>query len=218
MILFQGLKPQRIPAEEPNRENRSGSEQLSQDPAVRAGGGIPLPRGHQDSLKSCDPNVLQSIDGQEGVVDRPQPVTGNHDDIAAQFRDQIPHRKALPQGHPQTPNPLDEQTLAAAGYAPNPPQNLLQTDGAMMYSGGNQRSKRFRKKVGGDLVGRQLAVLNCAQEFCVGSAAGTEWLYRQRVAAALPQVVEEQSGQQGFANAGVGTGDKEDAPAQALKC
>ena len=71
--------------------------------------------------------------------------------------------------------------------------------------------KRLGKKEGGDLVERQLAVLNGVQEFRVGPAAGAERLHRQRVATALPQVVEEQSGQEGFADAGVGAGDEDDA-------
>ena len=80
-----------------------------------------------------------------------------------------------------------------------------------MSSGGNQRGKRLRKKEGGDLVKRQFPVLNRVQEFCVFSAAGAEWFHGQRVAAILPQVVEEQSGEQGFTNAGVGAGNEDDS-------
>jgi hypothetical protein len=77
-------------------------------------------------------------------------------------------------------------------------------------SGRRPGGKRLGKKEGGDLVGRQLAVPNCARAFCVGSVAGAERFYRQRVASALPQVVEEQSGQQGFADARIGAGDEND--------
>ena len=80
-----------------------------------------------------------------------------------------------------------------------------------MSAGGNERGERFRKKERSDLVERQLAVLNGAQEFCVRPAAGAEWFHGQGVAAVLPQVMEEQSGQQGFANAGVGAGNEDDA-------
>ena len=80
-----------------------------------------------------------------------------------------------------------------------------------MPPGGHQRGQRLSKEEGRDLVERQLAALHCAQEFCVGSAAGAEWFHGQRMAAALPQVMEEQSGQQGLANAGVGAGNENDA-------
>ena len=145
------------------------------------------------------------------MVDCPQPIAGNQDDLAGQLCDQIPYRKALAQGHQQTAYPLDEQALAAASNAPDSPQDVLQADEAMVFSGGNQRRNRFSKKERGDLVGGQLAVLNCAQEFCVCAAAGTERFHGQRVAAGLPQVMEEQSGQQGLANAGVGTGNEDNA-------
>ena len=62
-----------------------------------------------------------------------------------------------------------------------------------------------------DLVKREFAVLDCVQEFRISSAAGTEGLYGQRVAAALPQVVKQQSGQQGFADAGIGACDEDEA-------
>ena len=81
----------------------------------------------------------------------------------------------------------------------------------MVSPGGDEGSKRLGKKEWGDLVGRQFAVLNRAQEFRVGSAAGAEGFHRQRMAAALAQVVEEQPGQQGFTDAGVGAGDENDA-------
>jgi UDP:flavonoid glycosyltransferase YjiC (YdhE family) len=62
-----------------------------------------------------------------------------------------------------------------------------------------------------DLAERQVTILNRMQEFRVGSAAGTEWFHRQRVAAALSQVVEKQSGQQGLADTRVGAGNEDDA-------
>jgi hypothetical protein len=62
-----------------------------------------------------------------------------------------------------------------------------------------------------DLVDCQVTVLNRVKEFRVGSAAGAEWFHGQRMAAGLAQVMEEQSGQQGLAHAGVGTSDEDDA-------
>ena len=78
--------------------------------------------GHQNDLKPFVFNGLKGLDGQEGVVDCPQPVGGDDDDIALQSCDQIPHRKALGKGHQQTAYPLNEQALAADGHA----FNLLQ--------------------------------------------------------------------------------------------
>lgn len=145
------------------------------------------------------------------MVDCSQPAAGNHYDFAAQSCDQIPHRKPLTEGHQQTADPFDEQALATAGYAFDSPKDVLQADGAMTSSGSNQRGEGLSKKERANLVERQLAVLNCAQEFRVGSAATAKRFHRQRVAAALPQVVEEQPGQQCFANAGVGPSNEDDA-------
>ena len=82
---------------------------------------------------------------------------------------------------------------------------------AVVSPGGDQRSDWLVKKERCDLVERQLAILSRVQEFRVCPAAGAEWFHRQRVAAALPQVVEEQARQQGFAHACVGAGDEDDA-------
>ena len=81
----------------------------------------------------------------------------------------------------------------------------------MVYPGGNQGGERLRKTERGDLCRRQLSVLSRMQEFRVSPAAGAEWFHRQRVAAALPQVVKEQARQQSFAHTRVSAGDKDDA-------
>ena len=81
----------------------------------------------------------------------------------------------------------------------------------MVLAGGDQRGKRLGEKERIDLVKRQLAVLNCAQELRVCPAAGAERFHRQRVATALPQMVEQQAGQQSLADAGVSAGDENDA-------
>ena len=155
--------------------------------------------------------MLQSAKRQECMVDCSQPIAGNYDDFAAQLGDQVPCGKALSQGHEQTADSLNEQALATPGDSPDSPQDFRQAYEAMMSSGGNQRSKRFGKKEGGYFVRRQFAILCCPQEFCVRSAAGAERFHGQRVAAALPQVMEQQSGEQSFANASVGTRNEDDA-------
>jgi len=155
--------------------------------------------------------MLQSIDGQQRVVDCPHPVGGNQDDFAAQFCDQIQHRKALAQRHQQTADSFDEQTFATAGHSPDSAQNVRQADGAAVSSSRDQGSQRLRKMKGSDLVERQVTVLNRTQEFRVGPAAGAERFHRERVATTLPQVVEQQAGQEGLADAGVGAGNEDNA-------
>jgi hypothetical protein len=53
-----------------------------------------------------------------------------------------------------------------------------------------------------------LAGLNRFQELQIGSATGTEWFHSQRVDAVRAEVIEQSSGQQGLADAGVGPGDE----------
>ena len=79
------------------------------------------------------------------------------------------------------------------------------------FLGGDQRGKRLGKMERRDLLGRQLAVLNPVEEFRVGSAARAEWLHRERLATAPPQVVEEQARQEGLADACISARDENDA-------
>jgi hypothetical protein len=52
----------------------------------------------------------------------------------------------------------------------------------MVLAGGDQQGKWFGEKEGIDIVKRQFAVLNCAQQLRVCPSAGTKWFHRQRVA------------------------------------
>ncbi len=155
--------------------------------------------------------MLQSSPGKQGVVYCANTIAGNHDHLTPHFQQQFSHREPLPQRHEQAANSLDEKTITAFGHALDSPQDLRQTDAALVLSRSHQRGKRLGKKEMSDLVKREFAVLDCVQEFRISSAAGTEGLYGQRVAAALPQVVKQQSGQQGFADAGIGASDEDDA-------
>ena len=155
--------------------------------------------------------MLQSSPGKQGMVYCANTIAGNHDHLTPHFQHQFSHRKPLPQRHEQAANSLDEETVTAVGHALNSPQNLRQADAALVPSRRHQRGERLGKKEVSDLVKREFAILDCVQEFGVSSAAGTEGFYCQRVATALPQVVNQQSGQQGFANAGIGASDEDDA-------
>ena len=155
--------------------------------------------------------MLQSRPGEQGMVYCANTIAGNHDQLTAHFHHQISHRKPLSQRHQQTANPLDEKTVAAVGHALNSPQDLWQTNDALVLSRRHQRGDGLGKKELSDLVKREFTVLDCMQEFRIRSAAGTEGLDCQRVAAALPQVLKQQSGQQGLADAGVAASDKDDA-------
>ena len=71
--------------------------------------------------------------------------------------------KPFPQGHQQSPDAFDQQTLAAAGDAINRLQNFRQGNRAVVSPGSDKWSKRLRKEKRSDLLGSQLAILGLVQ-------------------------------------------------------
>ena len=116
-------------------------------------------------LSPCMPMCSKAFDGQKRVVDRAQPVGGHDKDLATQPLDQVPDCKALPQGHQQAADPLNEQTLATTGHALNLPQDIRQADRTVVLPGCDQRGQRLRKEERGDLVERQVTILHRVEEF-----------------------------------------------------
>jgi len=77
-------------------------------------------------------------------------------------------------------------------------------------AGRKQRRNRFREEERIDVLMFQFAVLEGMQKSHVRCAARTEGLHCKGVEAIPTQMVEQQSGQQCFADAGIGAGDKDE--------
>jgi hypothetical protein len=90
-------------------------------------------------------------------------------------------------------------------------EDLLNRDCAAVQAGGDERGNGFREIEGVDLVECQLAVLEQLEQFSIGAAASAEELCGQGTLAGLTQMKEEQYGEDGFANTGIGASDENES-------
>ena len=155
--------------------------------------------------------MLQSINSEDGMVDRAQPVARNHDGLIVQFCDQIQHGKTLAERHLHPSNSLDEQAFAAAATRLIRRKTSGKRIEQSCLRAATNGATGSEKKEGIDFLKRQLAVLNSTQDFDIRPASGTKGFHRLSVTTALPQVVEQQSSEQSLADASIGAGDEDNA-------
>ncbi len=79
-----------------------------------------------------------------------------------------------------------------------------------MQASGNQRRDRFGEIEGIDLLLRELPILERVQQAHVGPGAGAERLDGQGADTLRAQMGQEQGGQEGLTDAGIGPGDEDE--------
>ena len=90
-------------------------------------------------------------------------------------------------------------------------EDVGQADFAVVFASGDERGDGFGEIEGVHLIQGEVAALKGVQQFSVGARAGAEGLEGEDAVAPAPQVCQEQRGQDGFADTGVGAGDKDNA-------
>jgi hypothetical protein len=89
--------------------------------------------------------------------------------------------------------------------------DLVEADALAVQPSGGQGGERFAEMKRIDLVEGQLAALEIVEEFGIGATAGTERFDCERTRAGLAKMGEQQAGENGLADAGVGAGDEDDS-------
>jgi hypothetical protein len=160
------------------------------------------------------------LDGEEGVVDGAQLVAGNDEDAASEGGDEVEGGEALAKRGEETASAFDEELGRGKCRGELPVRGMreiikdvVEVDGPAVDAGGDEGSDRLGEVERVDFVKGQDSVLQGVEERCIGATAGAKGFEGQRVAILFPQVAEEQRGQEGFADTGVGAGDEEDASA-----
>ena len=93
-------------------------------------------------------------------------------------------------------------------------ENTSQRDFAVVEASGDERGDRLFEMERVYFVESQVAVLKNVKEFSIVAAAGAKRFEGEGVVAGLTQMGEQETGQDGFADAGVGTGDEDESRLQ----